>query len=342
MVVSGGETASMETYTDVSASSRGGVPARDWAHISRDSVSESEAYTDAVTGVRVETQRLGNGVGPSEIRTLVEQRFIATSGTTGFPLAHYATIPDDALIVVHICNASPGSTWCGIDLEPGTVIVYSPSADHAGVDQPGLEFTFVATSVDQIGEVADRLHLDVPPLERGMVRPAQIETPAVDRAFRALSRTMRNDDAADPRVGTEALCAMVDLLAGSSQALNGIRGAHKLSVDVTKASLDHAESMGRIPSIGELCLAAHVSERRLRIAFADVFDMSPHQFLRVWALEKAHRRLGTNGSDTVSVSRVAVDLGFEHLGRFSGYYREAYGVLPSATLRSDTSNAMST
>jgi AraC-like DNA-binding protein len=135
---------------------------------------------------------------------------------------------------------------------------------------------------------------------------------------------------------------MVDLLAGSSQALDEIGAAHKLSIDVTKACLDHAESIGRVPSIGELCLAAHVSERRLRVAFADVFDTSPHQFLRGWGLERAHRRLSENDGDSVSVSRVAVDLGFGHLGRFSRYYREAYGIVPSATLRSDTSNAMST
>jgi AraC-like DNA-binding protein len=332
----------METYEDVAARSRESVPSTDRAHISRFSVFESEAYTEAVAGVRVETQRLGNGWGPSEIRTLADQRFIATSGTTGFPLAHRATIPDDALIVVRIANASPGSSWCGIDLEPGTVIVYSPSADHAGVDQPGLEFTFVATSVDQIGEVADRLHLDLPRPERGTVRPATTETAAVDRAFRALARTMRNDDAADPRVGTDALCAMVGLLAGSSQTLGRIRSAQKLSVEVTNACLEHAESIGRIPSIGELRLAAHVSERRLRLAFAEVFGRSPHQFFRVWALEKAHRHLKAHDGDTVSVSRVAVGLGFGHFGRFSRYYREAYGVVPTATLRSDTSNAMST
>jgi transcriptional regulator GlxA family with amidase domain len=37
-----------------------------------------------------------------------------------------------------------------------------------------------------------------------------------------------------------------------------------------------------------------------------------------------------------SVTDVAVGLGFSHLGRFSQYYREAYGVVPTATLRGDT------
>jgi AraC family ethanolamine operon transcriptional activator len=308
------------------------VPALEGAHISRSVVSESEAYTEAVAGVVVDTVRLGEGLGPSVIRTAVEQRFIATSGTAGMPLAHHSTIPDDVVVVAHIARASPGSSWCGIDLEPGTAIVYSPSADHAGVDQSGLEFTFVATSVDQIGELADRLHLDLPRPERGMVRAAPRGAQAVDRTFRALAGTMRNHDHADSRLGTDVLCAMVEMLAAPSQALDDVNGARKLSLDVTRVCLDYAESIGRVPSISELCLVAHVSERRLRYAFNQEFDMSPAQFFRAWGLDMARRRLMAHHRSATTVSRVAANLGFEHLGRFARYYRKAYGETPKSTL----------
>jgi AraC-like DNA-binding protein len=326
----------------VATRSGGSEPSRDGAHISRSVVFESEAYTQAVSGARVETVRLGTGVGPSEIRTAVEQRFIATSGTTGIPLAHHSTLPDDALTVAHIAKAPPGSRWCGIDLEPGTVIVYAPSADHVGVDQPGLEFTFVVTSLDQAEEMADRLHLDLPRPERGEVRATSTRVPVVDRAFGALAGTMRSHDHVSPRLGTDVLCAMVEVLAGSSQAFDEVRGAQKLSLDVTRACLDYAESIGRVPSNGELCLVAHVSERRLRLAFAEEFGMSPTRFLRAWGLDMARRHFITHHPDSTTVSHVAANLGFDHLGRFARYYREAYGVAPNATLGSDTSFAVNT
>jgi AraC-like DNA-binding protein len=135
---------------------------------------------------------------------------------------------------------------------------------------------------------------------------------------------------------------MVELVAGSSQALDEVQGARKLSLDVVRACLDHVESTGQVPSIGELCLAAHVSETRLRRAFAQEFGMSPVQFFRAWGLDVARRRFIARHRDTTTVSGVAVDLGFLHLGRFARYYREAYGVAPNATLRKDTSNATST
>jgi AraC-like DNA-binding protein len=315
--------------------SNGIVPALEGAHVSRSVVFESEAYTEAVAGTRVETVRLGAGAGPSEIRVAAERRFIATSGTVGFPLAHHTTIPDDVVAVAHIGKAPPGSTWCGIDLEPGTVIVYSPSADHAGVDQPGLEFAFAVTSLDLMGDLADQMHLDLPRLERGTIRAAPRGVQAVDRAFRALAGTMRDHDHADSRLGTDVMCAMVEVLAGSSQAFVDIQGARKLSLDVTRVCLDYAESIRRIPSIGELCLVAHVSERRLRHAFSQEFGMSPAQFFRAWGLDLARRRLIAQYRSEITVSEVAANLGFEHLGRFARYYRHQFGVLPNATLRSE-------
>ena len=91
---------------------------------------------------------------------------------------------------------------------------------------------------------------------------------------------------------------------------------------------------GRIPSVSELCLAAQVSERRLRQAFVDEFDLSPSRFFRHWALTLARQRLRSADGARHTVTEVAVDLGFNHLGRFAAYYRQLYGEAPSTTLES--------
>ena len=79
----------------------------------------------------------------------------------------------------------------------------------------------------------------------------------------------------------------------------------------------------------ELCEAAHVSERRLRSAFTEVFDMPPTAYFRMWVLAKADYRLRSPDHHPGTVTRVALDLGISHLGRFSSRYREIYGVSPS-------------
>jgi AraC family ethanolamine operon transcriptional activator len=113
-----------------------------------------------------------------------------------------------------------------------------------------------------------------------------------------------------------------------------VGSAHRIdSRHVVHACLDYADLVQRIPSLGELCPAANVSERRLRDAFTDEFDLPPSRFFRAWALNAAHRRLLGSEPRGESVTDVAASLGLWHLGRFAEQYRTIYGENPSATLR---------
>jgi AraC-like DNA-binding protein len=105
---------------------------------------------------------------------------------------------------------------------------------------------------------------------------------------------------------------------------------------VVRACIDYADAIGRAPSIKELCMAAHVSERLLRTAFVEECGMPPIAFFRVWALNESRRLLRTGDPRHGTVTDVAVGVGIRHLGRFSKRYARLFGEPPSATLRSDT------
>lgn len=83
-------------------------------------------------------------------------------------------------------------------------------------------------------------------------------------------------------------------------------------------------------SLGTLCDLAGVGERSLQKAFEARRGVSPMRFVVERRLEAARRRLenGVAGS----VTRVALDLGFDHLGRFASEYRALFGESPSAAL----------
>lgn len=98
---------------------------------------------------------------------------------------------------------------------------------------------------------------------------------------------------------------------------------------VVNECISYADAIGRRPSISELCLASHVSERRLRSAFYDTFDMAPNAFFRKRLITRARDRL-LGGTQTVT--EVAFDLGFEHVGRFAGQYSTVHGEYPHDTL----------
>jgi AraC-like DNA-binding protein len=60
---------------------------------------------------------------------------------------------------------------------------------------------------------------------------------------------------------------------------------------------------------------------------------TPKHFIRQRKLEKIHAQLSDPGARIRNVTEVALDYGFLHLGRFSESYKNAFGELPSDTLR---------
>jgi len=86
--------------------------------------------------------------------------------------------------------------------------------------------------------------------------------------------------------------------------------------------------------VSALSRIAHISERGLRDAFYCVHGMSPKQWMVAERLKQVHNTLSGNESASISVTGAATRYGFYELGRFAATYKEAFGEVPSETLRS--------
>src|SRR4026209_2517135 len=88
------------------------------------------------------------------------------------------------------------------------------------------------------------------------------------------------------------------------------------------------------PRVSTLSRVAGLSERGLRDAFYCVHGMSPKQWMLAERLKGVHRVLSDGESAPISVTGAATRYGFYELGRFAATYKEAFGEVPSETLRS--------
>mgnify|MGYP001765379225 CR=1 FL=1 len=87
-------------------------------------------------------------------------------------------------------------------------------------------------------------------------------------------------------------------------------------------------------TVGDIAEAAHTSVRALQQGFARHHDTSPTAYLRQVRLEGAHRDLiAADPEGLTTVAEVAGRWGFAQPGRFAAHYREAFGILPSESLR---------
>ncbi|MGY1783514.1 helix-turn-helix transcriptional regulator [Geodermatophilus sp. SYSU D00698] len=101
-----------------------------------------------------------------------------------------------------------------------------------------------------------------------------------------------------------------------------------------RRALDFIDShCDRDISVADIARAAFVTPRAVQLAFRRHLGCTPTTYLRQVRLAEAHRQLrDATPGDGVTVTAVAARWGFTP-SRFTERYRAAYGVLPSATLR---------
>jgi AraC-like DNA-binding protein len=89
--------------------------------------------------------------------------------------------------------------------------------------------------------------------------------------------------------------------------------------------------LGEAITLGRLCEVVQVGERSLQLAFQARRGISPMRFVAERRLAVAQRQFSSERAGE-GVTAIATSLGFTHLGRFSGVYREAFGESPSQTI----------
>lgn len=80
-------------------------------------------------------------------------------------------------------------------------------------------------------------------------------------------------------------------------------------------------------TVASMAESLHVSQRELREAFSTALGATPREWLLLRKLDAVHRQLLKGGDQ--SMTRLALDHGFGHLGRFAAYYERLFGRLPS-------------
>ena len=212
-------------------------------------------------------------------------------------------------------------------------------SDQFGVVAAGLELVlgkgsclFAATIPASLLEhTAQGLGLDLaPPRSGGLSGRREARVSALRRE---LSASLHVPDSSIARAEAESR-----VLASTCDALS-LPGTGRLSSSqrllvARRARSYLEENLTQAVRLEDLARAVDSDIRRLQRAFRDVFGMSPYRYLVAARIRLARRRLlrATSGSSTVT--RIALECGFEHLGRFSVDYRSRFGESPSRTLAS--------
>lgn len=107
-----------------------------------------------------------------------------------------------------------------------------------------------------------------------------------------------------------------------------------ISPGFVKRVADYIETYADQPlTVEDLAAYAGVSTRSLFAGFKKYRNTTPMALLRFVRMKRAHVDLIAPKTASVTVTEVALNWGFAHLGRFTAEYKKAFGESPSETLR---------
>ncbi|MDN4985015.1 AraC family transcriptional regulator [Bradyrhizobium sp. WYCCWR 13022] len=120
---------------------------------------------------------------------------------------------------------------------------------------------------------------------------------------------------------------------GLSDAIRTFSGQAERLPRALRAARDYlADNADEPLDLAQLACASGVGIRALQLGFRRHFGVSISEMLLDIRLASLHARLAQAPPD-ISITGIAFDLGFTHLGRMAGAYRAKFGETPSATLR---------
>jgi AraC-like DNA-binding protein len=115
----------------------------------------------------------------------------------------------------------------------------------------------------------------------------------------------------------------------ASQSLD----AHASLPASTRRARDYIHAhAAELPTIAEIAAACGVGVRALARGFEKHLGTSPLRYMQDYRLDRVREQLLAAG-DGMTVTRIALDWGFLHLGGFAARYRERFGESPSQTLQ---------
>ena len=253
-------------------------------------------------------------------------------------------LPADSFALVFDLAGSGAGTHCTarqtIDVSSDLAFVQSPIIPVEVRTTPDYEVLFVRFSRDALVEELEKM-LDREVHSQLLFAPAFSLRSAAGQRLRQLCLDYNEALSADSS-GPQSLLALRELegdiisLLLRAHSHNYTRLANR-QAEAGSFQLDAAEQYMRanahLPlSLGDVCQAAGVNARTLQHSFRRKRGCTPMEFLRNVRMEQVRRGL-LQPLDETSVSSVASRWGFLHFGRFSGEYRQAFGELPSETLR---------
>lgn len=298
---------------------------------------DPDEFAVAVSGASLRADFLGR----QKSATVVEQ-FQTPDWTIDFQQADVRArilgYPPPGWASVALIRGAGESAWYGSRATRGLLVCTPPGEPIDGWIGPG----FVCSSFGVPPQVWEECR-QASGVARAVTGAAVRELSpsafaAIETRLLGLRRLMREASPGEPSHLTareagafvrELMCLIWELGDGDRPPRESARNRTRLARRAEEwLHAHHGTAVG----VAELALAMGTSRREVEYAFRENFALGPRQLLEKIRLNAIRRELRrADPQERGQVTRIAMDHGITHLGRFPGLYKGLFGELPSET-----------
>lgn len=261
-------------------------------------------------------------------------------GVYNLPLLCWGGMPADHITLGFIASDAGAAGVQGVEVHGAAAVVLAEDTELQYRMAPLTQwvgFQVDRGTLEQIGLDLGASHTVIRSVDApGRLRMQQVIADAVAtvKAIERQDAAILDQTAARHAVAESLIAAFATVLsrreADVMPGQNQWRKRHRR----VKRTLDFFEANLSEPiQVMQLCAYVGMGIRSLERIVLESCGTTPKQLLMLMRLAKARRALLAADPKDASVSKIATECGFYHLGRFSRYYRTLYRELPSATLR---------
>ena len=295
----------------------------------------SDEYTSAIRAWDMDVVQLGRGELNADVLMVQAGDMELIHTSTDKKLHRYGSTPEGRKTFT--IAALPDVTYlsCGKILTADQIRIFPASLELEGVSFENFDvFTVSITTADlekrlddlgcqYVADATEKAHyLTPPPLAVSHLRDVLHGVSSLARSGSVEGKFQQVEE----YVVSNLLSCLAKGTCGNSlpsfsRRAKGVRRAVCYIRDCVCESIP----------LSDLCREAGVSERTLHYGFKEILNTSPQAYIKAYKLRNV-RQVLLSGIDT-SVSQVAIQGGFLHLGQFSHDYKEQFGELLSCTLK---------
>lgn len=298
--------------------------------------SDSDEFCATAVGMDIEFCQLDRGKLSASLELAIGQNFIVQHFDISRRFHQHGAVPH-GLLTFGLPDYVDKMTWSGRAMERDSVLNFSRRNGFDAVSAEEFSgYTFSIT--------ADSFERAISSLDESM--PAEAIHDMADhfaaresdiRTIRSLASGLLHclkSGVAGITAYRELESDLSHVLARSvcNSAVVDLKSSYARRQQAVNKALEFIQSTQDAITVSEVYKQSCISWRTLDRAFKERFGVTPKQYIVATRLIGVRRALLTAPSEA-TVTDVASDWGFWHLGRFSSDYKHMFGELPSQTLR---------